>query len=188
MVALNTAFWEPVLADDIATDGSIWDTLTIDGEQVPGLCAVSGSLKFDVEVKKAKGKDKATTTDNGISPTKFEVKIRIWTAEQWGEFCAIAARLLPRTPGGARTPVRVDHPGLRICGIGKAVVEEFDIPQPPEAGTIFETRIKFVEWSPAAAVVTKKSGGTGAPSAPKKPFDPFGPEPPLLYQGTILRP
>jgi hypothetical protein len=185
---LGAAFWEPYIADDIATDGSIWDTLTIDGEAVPGICAVSGTLKFDVEVKKAKGKDKASTTDNGIAPTEFEVRIQLWTQEQWADYVRVASRLLPRTPGGARTPVRVDHPGLRICGIGKAVVREFEIPQPPEAGKIFETRIKFIEWVPAAAVVTKKSGGTGSPSAPKKPFDPFGPEPPLLYQGTILRP
>lgn len=184
MAQLSTAFWEPVEADDIAVDATIWDTLTIDGETVPGLCSVSGSLKYDVEVKKAKGKDKASTTDNGIAPTAFEVTIRIWTAAQWAELVAIAARLLPRTPGGTRTPVRVDHPGLRICGIGKATVTEFEIPQPPEAGKLFEHRIKFIEWVPAAAVV-KKSGGTGSKSAPATPFNPFTPDPPLKMMPNV---
>ncbi len=187
MADVSTAFWERSQTGDIVSGGGdIWDTLLIDGEVVPGIASVKGSLKFDVDVKKAKGKDKASTTDNGITPTEFEVTIKVWSAAQWRDVQAIFARLLPRTPGGARTPFRVEHPGLRICNIGKAILKEFEIPQPKRAGELYEQSFKFIEWVPAPATV--KTGGTGSKAAPKSTFNPFSPDPPLKQMPYIGSP
>lgn len=141
---MPTPFWQS--ADEASA--SQWMLLQVGEVVVPGLTYVEGNLTRDVQVKKAKGKDGATITDNGYQPASFSTVTQIWSDSQWDEYQRTVVPLLdPRKKGKERTAHRLSHPSLTVAGVREAYLVETQVPRPGEDGILYLTH-KWLEYIP----------------------------------------
>jgi len=71
-----------------------WDSITIDGVDTPGHCALSGGVrktKIDQQVSPMQSGSFSVT--RGLELVAVDYKIRVWTTEQFNALQALAARL-----------------------------------------------------------------------------------------------
>ena len=74
---------------------SIWDYVRIGGMQTPGIAEVQTNKFRDVDRKKRSGGDGARITVHGIEPALVEIRIQLWTPEQWRSMGNLWAKLFP---------------------------------------------------------------------------------------------
>lgn len=122
-----------------------WDRVTLGVTTLPGNALVGGDVQRDVEVKKAKGADKATIKDNGYRPSNVTITWRLHTEEQWQEAQKFLPLIHPRVTGGARVPVSIVHPAPNMLGVNKIYVKSISFPTVTSSKEI-EIRIDAVEW------------------------------------------
>lgn len=67
----------PTIAD------SLWDKVFFSGAPTPGVAEVNFRRDRDVDIKKPTGSDGATVTIHGIVPADIEIKLLIWTPDQF---------------------------------------------------------------------------------------------------------
>jgi hypothetical protein len=134
-----------------------WDTAILGGIILPGIVSVE-SLKvgIDVDTKKPKGSDQATSTDNGLEPAKFRIVVWLVTHEHWFELQAGLDSWNPRRPGRQRQPVELLHPLPNTFGIRNVRVLSVEASQ-PSAKSGMRVVIEVAEWFAAPkATVNKK--------------------------------
>jgi hypothetical protein len=171
-------FWDPVpgVASGPLYAPDPWDTVTIGGEQLPGICSVKGEPTLAFDKKKAGGVDGATITINGYLPGPITIECLIWTAEQWRTLWQLAAKIWtkPNKKTAAKAlakPIR--NPAFALWGITDVVILGVSV---PEKGPIWGTRvvkIKCVEYVPQKAVAKTKTANGSADLGPINPhFNP----------------
>lgn len=140
-----------------------WDRLVLGGTVWPGVVIdISGdAVARKLDIKKAKGSDKATIKDEGNTNAKFSVTLSIFTDTQWQELQERIAEVHPRRIGGDRRPLQVINPQINLLGINEAYLISIPIPKldRPKGGPL-EFTLGFLEWVPNPKVV-KNSSGTG---------------------------
>lgn len=135
-----------------------WDTVTIAGRSLPGICTVTGKAGRRVDRRQTPGKHGTTVTYLGDAPAEFTITLKLWTAEHLAEYQALleflrsvdgpmraAAGALPLKNLGKlpRSPVDIIHPTLSLLRIRAAHVIEYDFPR--AAGDVYEASIKCIE-------------------------------------------
>lgn len=140
-----------------------WDVLTLGGQIVPGIVEVEVTESRGVDVKKAKGQDKASLTDNGSEPVEIDIKITLGTRRHWIDWQAILPTISPRKAGGVSQPLAASHPALTLAGVDAIVVREIKTGAPTSKEGM-QIDIKAIEWLPAPkpAKSTSKPKGTTA--------------------------
>lgn len=91
---INSDFWLPVFQ---RADGSLYspgvsgntfsdnvfDTVYFGAAPTPGVAEVSVTKTRSMDKKKGAGTDGARITLHGVDPAEFDIRVRIWTPEQW---------------------------------------------------------------------------------------------------------
>jgi len=103
-------------------------------------------LGQEVDVKKAKGTDGAVLEDNGISPAKFNIELRLSEA-LWPAFQEVLPKVDHRRPGGPRSPLEIVHPLTASLGIRQIVVRKVR-PSMPTARGGMRWVFECLQWFP----------------------------------------
>lgn len=127
------------------TTAAEWNTVILGDVVLPGCCKVKGlKVGIEVETKKAKGSDQATSKDLGLDPAKFHIDVQM-NESQWREFQAGLPLWNPRRPGRARAPVSIVHPWPNTFGIKSIRILAVEGDQPTaKAGA--NITIQVEEW------------------------------------------
>lgn len=137
-------------------DPDSWDRVGLADFWLPGICTVSGlEISRAVDIKKTKGSDGATLTDNGIDPATFQIEVRL-TANEWPLWLAILPKIHPRRAGGTREPQKITHPEPNHVGIENVYIRKIRTspPSPRSGRTVI---LDVVEWFPAPKKAKAKS-------------------------------
>lgn len=141
-------------------DPDAWDRVQIGDFYLPGLCTVMGlESGIDVDVKKTKGKDGATSEDNGIDPAKFDIEVHLIDDEDFRSWLSIFPKINPRRPGAARQPLEVVHPEPNLLGISQIIVKNIRCGVPSARGGKKYT-LQCQEYFPAPKPVNKSKAKT----------------------------
>lgn len=138
-----------------------WDTLILDGEVFPGLANVTGGVGRDLDVKKQKGSDGATLTDNGYDASEITIQLRLGSKADWDELQLILPQFHPRVKGGARGAVTISHPATDLMGITKIYIKSISFPEVDESTKIIRLAITAIEDTTKPKEVKKKKPGGG---------------------------
>jgi hypothetical protein len=128
-----------------------WQTVTINGQKLPGLCKAEGLPTLKIDQKKKGGADSITFTATGYLPGPINIECMIWTLSQWQIFQKIAAgiwRKPNRKSKAADLAVTIEHPGLTLWGISQVIVSGVSTPEEgpyPQSKTI---KIRCLEYVP----------------------------------------
>lgn len=157
-----------------------WDTVTLAGRQLPGICTVKCERTLQVDQQKGQKSDGAALVMNGVLPATVDITVTIWTEEQWNEFLKIVL-LFWRKPHKDSSDVQasadnqqpssadaqnsmaastIHWPGLLYLDISQVIVTSISAPEP---GTVEQSKnihIKCLEYQPPT--------GKPAPSKVKK--------------------
>lgn len=155
-----------------------WDTVSIAGWSLPGLCRVGGKVKRRVDSKKAAGVNGKRITYVSDDVAEFSVTVRMWTADHLKTYekllkflrslvlsssegasmkTGAAERLidqrkkaLPDSSKFPLVPVEIRHPALDLLRIKAAHVMEYGLPEPDgdAAEGIYLATIEFEEYVP----------------------------------------
>lgn len=132
-----------------------WFTAILGGALLPGIVTIQNlRVGIDCDTKKAKGSDQPTSTDNGLDPAKFE--IRVWmNSAHFAEWQTALPHFNPRRPGRDRSPLEIIHPMTDELGIRHVRVIAIESEQPSGAKGFIRT-IKCEEWFDKPKPVPKK--------------------------------
>lgn len=125
-----------------------WDYCRLGEDILPGICEVSFENPRDVDKKKSKGKDGRTLTDNGSEGASGEIRVTIWTADQWDEWQTIRPKIDPRKAGALKYPISIVHPMAADAGVDVIYVKNIKAQQPKRGGT-YVAVISVEQWFPA---------------------------------------
>jgi len=141
-----------------------WDKLVLGGVVWPGVISdISGdAVARNLDIKKSKGSDNATITDEGNTNAKFSVTLTIWTDAQWRELQERIPEVHPRRKGGERKPLQIINPQLNLLGINEAYLISIPIPKLDRfKGGPLDFTMGFLEWVPNPKPVKVNTGGSG---------------------------
>ena len=143
-------FWNKVYAPDA------WQTVRLNGHQLPGRCEVVFKQKVRIQQAKASGSDGARPIRHGIDPGEFDIRCFLWTADQFRQLQAILPRLW--TPSGkpSNEAVSFEHPTASIWRIPSIMINAVQGPAP--GGNAGEMVLTFScsQWFPAPVAAKKR--------------------------------
>jgi hypothetical protein len=143
-----------------------WNTIIVQGIQLPGLVAVKCEPRLQLDQAKAPGVDGAKLTLHGYMPGPVEISITMWTQAQWTEFMGsfpilwskpqkddpavpIIAKKMQLSLNDARLYKRaltVEHPVFTMFGIRAVVTEGVSAPEDGPIKQSMVMRIKCREY------------------------------------------
>ncbi len=90
-----------------------WNTVTVDGEELPGLCSVSGKgIEYHLDQKKSPGTNGSAIANMGRKSAEIEVTLRMWMPEHLETFQRILNNLRNRKiPEFKRPPLEAGGTG-----------------------------------------------------------------------------
>jgi hypothetical protein len=134
-----------------------WDTLYVGGKPIEcAVVRVTVKLPSGLDIKKGKGKKKATITDDGDPPAEVDIEIELLPKHLPKFVQEIVPILRPQAKGASRPPLEIGHPNTRLWNINVITPGEISSPMPTSGGT-WVISIKAHEWCPAPSTVKKKS-------------------------------
>jgi hypothetical protein len=136
-------------------DPDAWDRVQIGDIFLPGICTVLGlETGIDVDIKKTKGKDGATSEDNGIDPAEFDIEVHLVDADDWRAWLLVFPKINPRRPGAARQPQEIMHPEPNSLGISQITITKVRAAPPsPRGGKKYVIHVQ--EFFPAPKPANK---------------------------------
>ena len=141
--------------------GTAWDYVKLAGDVCPGVATVEIQAPDGLDRKKAKGKKKATITDNGDNPLEIDIELILLPGDL-DYFREVTLPMLrPRSKTGAREPVSIEHPMAELCGVRNIIVGTIKIHHP--SGGKMKVTIKAYEWVPSVAGVLSSGKVKTAP-------------------------
>lgn len=151
----------------ILEDPKSWETTLVAGEELVGLSepdARSCESPRDLDIQKAKGKQKAAIKDNGDPPRKPKIRWRFDATDQdqWEEASRIMTTVLdPRKGSKSIDPVEVVHPLFTLHKISTCLVVNYTGPDIDELGlaTVEIELLEYEKPKPAAGVGAGAKGG-----------------------------
>lgn len=141
-----------------------WSRVRLAGEVLPGRAEVVGAdVGRKIDVKAPPGSGGATITDRGTEPSRFGIKVTIWTEAHLAAWKRIVPKLLTRPRGGlTRWPIY--HPALEIQGIREVVVERIGSMQPGSQTGEMTAEIRLIQWMPPKRTNQTKTLKVGDPA------------------------
>jgi hypothetical protein len=168
MALATIPFWDPAPdtaeGDTFAKDS--WDSVFLDGKQLPGVGTVKCEPKVVFDLKHAPGFDGAVITMKGYLPGAVVIELRIWTKAQWVEFLsqlpriwrkpgkpslanqsvAKAAGITPEQARDIELSHTISHPALNPFLIESVIVAGISTPEDAGAIGVKVIRIKCQEY------------------------------------------
>lgn len=138
---------------------SPWDAVFLGGQQLPGVCRVSGrGVEHEIDIKKHAGTNGAKFTDLGRTVAKFHVTLVLSSQKDWDDFEDLVPGLQPLAKDtGQLNAIDVVSPQLNVLGIRKVYVTCVGIPEPGRERGTFEVKLECLEWRKPIAM---KGSGT----------------------------
>lgn len=144
-----------------------WDRCILGGERVPGLARVTVVASRDVSLVASPGKDAPSLKDGGGRGATIKLEVEVWTTRtdhsQVTELSRLLARLDPRRPGAAKSPVSIVHPATAMANIQHLASATYTIP--PITGGRLVVPIDCVQWFPEEDATTPANTAPPANSA-----------------------
>jgi hypothetical protein len=140
-----------------------WDTLTLGGQLLPGIVIVKLATKADLEKKKAKGKARASISDNGTPLREPQITWMFDAVKDWARYLQVWPMLQERKAGASRSPLEAVHPMLALHGVSKLLVEEIEGPDIEKM--LATVVLKTVEYAPPAPQVRIGTGNNAEKAA-----------------------
>lgn len=143
-----------------------WDTLTIGGVTLPGLCKVTCSKGRKIDVKDGPGTDGSYNTDQGYQGAKISIDWKIWTADQWHARRKGLALVDPAPTKSDAKALTVGHPIFSDRNIQAIQITNVAGPDDEDGARVYKiTAIEFRPPAKKAATSTPTSAtGPGAKS------------------------
>jgi len=158
-------FWDPVgtgvFGPLYAPDE--WDTVSIGGLQLPGICTVKGEPQLAFDKKKAGGVDGATITVNGYLPGPITIECLIWLPEHLRRMEEISSKIWTKPNKKTKAKalaVPIKNPAFALWGITDVVVLGVSV---PEKGPVWGSRVikikcvEYVEQKPGKTKTARSS-------------------------------
>jgi len=125
-----------------------WDTVTLQGVDLPGIAKVTGKLGRKIDVNSPPGADGATLRDKGYDPARISVTLRMWTPEQFNSWEQTNLSLVAIRQQSQRTALEIVHPALNNLGVRRVYLETIGVLH--EGGTrgVYETELTFIQFLP----------------------------------------
>ncbi len=150
------------------TDPDLWDQFALGDQVSPGIIPFDGvtgwTRKREWDVKKTKGADGATITDQGAAPAEGSIKLHLWRHgeapdfiddfEDWEQFQGHIKTVKGNTSSSKLTALSIIHPDINQLGIYAVVVKSVG-QLVHEGGGLYSATIELLEYFPA-----KPAGGT----------------------------
>ena len=136
--------------------GTAWDYVVLAGDIAPGVATVDITAPDGLDRKKAKGKKRATITDNGDNPLEVEIELVLLPGDIDYFREVTLPTLRPRSKTGARQPVSIEHPMAEVWGVRNIIVGTIKTPH-PKGGKMIAT-LKCYEWTDSVAEVKTTNG------------------------------
>jgi hypothetical protein len=146
----------PYWAETNQVESSAWNTCILGKDFLPGICVVTAEKGRAVDIKKAKGQDGYTMTDNGMTAGKVTIVMTLVNKNDWLAWQQVRPRIDPNRPGGTRKPLEIVHPEPQDRGIQNVVVLNIKGAAPTARGGKVIT-IECTEWFAAPKPVKKKT-------------------------------
>jgi len=165
----DVPFWAEVPAAGALTPSNVqlpaWDVVFLAGEQLPGLCVVTGRQGKRFDVKKTKGSSFATLTHQGQDPAEVKVVERIWTRQQLHALWRIMPILQLSSTSladGSIQAMEIRHPAVDLMGISAVVLRTVDLPHASAQKGVFEVTYDLLEYRPMRKNVNVTGTANGA--------------------------
>lgn len=151
-------------------DPDAWNHPIIGDVTLPGICTVVAEKGRDIDVKKTKGKDGATETDNGMEPGTVKISMWLGNRTHWEQWQAIRQKLDPSQPGALKSPMEIVHPACAERGIRNIIIKKISAGTPTAKGGVTYT-FDCVEWfaQPKPTKAAKKA----KPAETLQTYDPL---------------
>lgn len=147
----------------IYEDPDSYDTLVVGGETLPGVVRVPDpETGRDLEVKKVKGKKKATVSNNGDPPREWKVEWDIDPAKHWEEFLRVWPTIQPRKETKELQPLEIVHPIFALHDFRTGLVKSIKGPKVALGLHTFELTFLEKEIPKPAAGVSGTGKGLSA--------------------------
>jgi hypothetical protein len=140
-------FW-----DGTEEEADVWDSCSLGGLELPGLCDVEVEPKRKLDVQEGSGTDYDTTVDKGQRSAEVKVIWQVFEREQWVKAQEIVPKLWPVAGKGTATPLALSHPKAALFRIDAMVIEKID-PRGPKDGVLTITISGFAWGKPKPATV-----------------------------------
>jgi hypothetical protein len=137
----------------------VWDVVELAGQPLPGFAEVMGpGLEHQFDIKKSPGANGATITDLGRDLAKFEIKLTMWTEQQWGKWAGLKSVLQPLQTNSLRLgAVDIKHPAVNSLGITSVYVTRVGMPHRGHVVGTFEVDLGCLEFRPASKAPATKT-------------------------------
>lgn len=147
---MTLPFWEPEGGQygALYQDDNAWDTATIRGITVPGIVEVVGVPEKAMDMRKPAGKNGGTATIHGRKPAMFEIRVRMWTPEQWQHMVDLLGQIWPAGGATNTDALEIQHPALSFVGIDRGILIAPSTPQPGSAKGERVVSLRFMEFRP----------------------------------------
>lgn len=163
-----------------------WDTVVLAGIALPGIATVAGFMEQRVHKKQSPKKHGQTVTFLGWAAAPVDVKLQVWTPDQWDALLVVMKKILvPLPKKGIPPPVSIAHPSLTSLGISSVYVMKVGAPRPMKG--IVQVELKCEQFLPdelraAGSGTNKKTWdltdqGPGALNHPAGAAAPTNPKP-----------
>jgi hypothetical protein len=147
----------------------VWDTLVLGGDTWPGIARVTVERGRKIDKKSAKGKNKATTTDQGVDPADVTITVRVMSAEDFAALADNVATVEPKAGTSPMVPYDIVHPVAAFRKVTAIVIEKISGPTHPEPSSgQAEVTLKCLEYN-APPVPTGGGPGGGNPAVYTNP-------------------
>lgn len=160
------------LLPDIAQglpDSMIWQVVFMAGKRVPGLAQVKFKRGHRVDKRTASGMAGQSMVALGYNPSEINIKITLWTPQQWIDFQTVTVPSVQPHPGKANAlpkSVEVRHPSLGVWGAKQFFVLNVEGPVKGSVNGTMEITFDCSDTSPLTSAPVNKPAGAGLASAP----------------------
>ena len=120
---------------------------------------IAAQVTHKIDVKEGKGKDGATLNHQGISPSRVNITLGIWTGKDEGRWNRFYPKINPKQNPQGRVVVGIENPTLARAGITSVYV--YDIKELLGDG-VLEVQLQCIEWLAPKKVTTAKQKKPGA--------------------------
>ncbi len=149
-----------------------WDVFTIQGQDTPGYCEVTGFKRaVEWDVKSGKGTAGATETVNGLPPAKGTVKFYAWRVSDFTRWDIILPLLKYDPTKKTKQANEVFYPSLADINVSSVNIESIGAWE-HQGGGMYTREIEMLEFAPApnaSAVATPTSADGGASTTGTSP-------------------
>lgn len=138
------------------------DYIVLAGQQSPGRATVQGAaLERKWDVRDPQGASGANAIYYGEKLIRFQVRIDLWTPEQFADWTKFAKLLQKEPAGRIATAMRISHPLLNVppLNIQDVVVENCSQMTEDDDG-MFSCTIDFLQFRPPKPAEGKPVGST----------------------------